>query len=323
MTNRPKFQDLDPWGLRVLERMGPSKLDEPETVSKSHAFPEWCLSRRAFLRVLSSGIALGTVSGMARRAFADTLDDRLVLFVMGVLQPASADDVMRFLDHLYAGEAGSMRPADLSPDTIEQVFARLQQRRLAVLADQNERRMSLTVDGNEALGVELRHLRDTTRLFLLRGPRMLTIPQSRERTRTGVGGDSLAPELRSRIESSTIPAQPSATPKVKLVWSMLNAVFDTGPVVFSRDSNFRLLSFDSLAALSRAGKGDRPTVKANDRGEDELTPQGLALCLGVSFELLMLIQRTRASHYRIFKLKKRTGGEREIQSPRIFLKVVQ
>jgi hypothetical protein len=86
--------------------------------------------------------------------------------------------------------------------------------------------------------------------------------------------------------------------------------------VLSRGATPRFLSFDSLAQLSEA-EGASPA-------QGTMTVSGLALSLGVSSELLRWLRFDRRTrHYRHFTIPKKGGGQRRIESPRLFLKVVQ
>src|SRR3990172_8418592 len=51
--------------------------------------------------------------------------------------------------------------------------------------------------------------------------------------------------------------------------------------------------------------------------------QLFAYILGVSPKLLQAMARFPDRYYRTFKIKKKSGGERQISTPRVFLKVVQ
>ena len=54
-----------------------------------------------------------------------------------------------------------------------------------------------------------------------------------------------------------------------------------------------------------------------------MTISQLALAIGVSPRLLTSFTHKPENHYRTFKIGKKGGGEREISSPRFFLKTVQ
>lgn len=290
------------------------------------------VNRRTLLRGLlygaAGGAALGTL-GLTHRA-GELASEDIVLTMLGILQPASAEEVACVLELLHdaaiaEGMAeGLERPrAGEVSDVVEML-----QRRGAILPVQANpvRRYSMTAAGNRRLSPQLRATRDTTRLFLLHGPRTRIMEMSREGREGEAGGVSPPSNLRSLIDSlgrpfgsteeerSPSPARAQATAGALLWYRHCR----TSPLALSRDTSLRLLSFDNLEQLRLAGGTSGAVSRLR------LSPQGIALSLGVSLPLLRWLRDTRHDrHYRRFSIPKRGGGKRWIESPRIFLKVTQ
>ncbi len=302
------------------------RTDEPT------AWPFPSVNRRTLLRALlygaAGGAALGTL-GLSHRS-ADLTSEDVVLTMLGILQPASAEEVFCVLDLLHEAARSEDLPLDLERPAAGEVAAVVDtlRRRDEILEVQANpvRRYSMTAAGNRRLSPRLRATRDTTRLFLLHGPRARIMEMSREGRKGESGGASPSTNLRSLIDSlgrpfgSTederrpSPARAQATASARL-WSRHCR---TSPLALSRDTSLHFLSFDSLEQLSLAGGTSGVAARLR------LSPQGIALCLGVSLQFLRWLRDTRYDHhYRRFSIPKRGGGVRWIESPQIFLKVTQ
>jgi hypothetical protein len=275
------------------------------------------------LRGAAGGVLVTALPPAARARLLQ--DERIVLTVLGILQPASAEDVFCLLTVLFdttdAEALGLERP---EADQTARMVERLRRSGdLLAVQEKPTRLYSMTLQGNDRLSFGLRETRDKTRLFLLNGPRARIMGMSREE-RAGVsGGASPLIKLRWHIEELVRPygsneGQPSpqhALSDKAVLWLRRCR---TSPQALSRGTALRFLSFDGLDQLRNAGGAIGAT------GNARITSQGIALCLGVSLEMLSWLQiDRRARHYRIFDVAKRGGGRRPIESPRIFLKVVQ
>ena len=293
------------------------------------AWPFAPLHRRALLRALLRGAVgsafLATLPLAARARLLH--DENVVLAVVGILQPASAAEVFCLLEVLFdavaAGDdaTGLERPEETEIAAVIDGLHRSGDI-LAVL-EAPARSYSVTARGNRKLNAGLTQTRDKTRLFLLRGPRARTIGGSREGREGVAGGASPLNRLRSRIEGLGRPFGSAEGQRYLMHAHFASAGLwlrrcRTSPLALSRDAALRLLSFDSIDQLAKAGG------TSNDAGRLRITSKGVALCLGVSSELLGWLQvDRRARHYRVFTIPKRDGGRRRIESPRIFLKVTQ
>lgn len=295
------------------------------------AWPFPSVKRRTLLRALLYGAAgsaaLGTL-GLTHRA-GDLASEDTVLTMLGILQPASAEEVFCVLELLHDAASGDLALDLERPRSgeISEVVDRLQ-RWGAILPVQASpvRRYSMTAAGNRRLSPRLRATRDTTRLFLLHGPRARIMAMSREGREGEPGGASPPANLRSLIDSLGRPLgstegdgnQPPTRAWPVARYRLWSRHCRTSPLALSRDTSLRFLSFDSLEQVSLAGGTSGTPSRLR------LSPQGIALCLGVSLQFLRWLRDARYDrHYRRFSIPKRGGGTRWIESPRIFLKVTQ
>lgn len=290
------------------------------------------VNRRTLLRGLlygaAGGAALGTL-GLTHRA-GDLASEDIVLTMLGILQPASAEEVFCVLELLHDAATSEGMALDLERPRggeISEVVDRLQRRGAILPVQANPvRRYSMTAAGNRRLSPRLRATRDTTRLFLLHGPRARIMAMSREGRKGESGGASPPSNLRSLIDSLGRPLgstegdgnQPATRAWRVARHRLWSRHCRTSPLALSRDTSLRFLSFDSLEQASLAGGTSGTPSRLR------LSPQGIALSLGVSLQFLRWLRDTRHDrHYRRFSIPKRGGGKRWIESPRVFLKVTQ
>ncbi|WP_193369580.1 reverse transcriptase domain-containing protein [Pelagibius marinus] len=290
------------------------------------------VKRRTLLRALlygaASGAALGTL-GLSPRA-GELASEEIVLTMLGILQPASAEEVFCILELLHDAAAAEGMALDLERPRAGEISEAVEalQRQGAILPVQANpvRRYSMTAAGNRRLSPRLRATRDTTRLFLLHGPRARIMEMSREGREGESGGASPPSNLRSLIDSLGRPLgsteddgnQPPTRAWPVARHRLWSRHCRTSPLALSRDTSLRFLSFDSLEQLRLAGGTSGMVSRLR------LSPQGIALSLGVSLQFLRWLRDTRYDrHYRSFAIPKRGGGKRWIESPRIFLKVTQ
>ena len=176
---------------------------------------------------------------------------------------------------------------------------------------------ALTLRGSRSLSKDQRKSRDRQRMFLLKEARQRRIQVSREADATGLGG--VAPSVNARVlqQGAEAKALGLYVPRGQAPWPRISPQqLNTGLSPASRDMfSPPLLSFDSPEQLAIAShrRVDSLTL--------DYTTLGLMLC--VSPKLVQQIAWRPERHYRSFELPKRSGGVREIKSPRVFLKVIQ
>ena len=168
----------------------------------------------------------------------------------------------------------------------------------------------------------LRRARDSARLFLMRRQRNVRVNASGESIDQELDGDSPPTDERPATEGAAQPIEPAADPRTTRlpgrfyrprIIQQLN--LSVGSDIDSPDVYFRYGSFGTLRQLWTASESP-PGARAFSFDE-------LALCIGVTPALLRSMVLWKRRYYRRFEIPKRTGGNRIIEAPRVFLKAVQ
>jgi hypothetical protein len=244
-----------------------------------------------------------------------TLNPNTTLLAVGVLQPTSAAEVRGFLNTLFP-KSGAL------PSTQEVEHFLLQQNEMGRLVRLNANGLpfySLSLHGSYFLTADLRKTRDKFRAYLLRDAHRVRFIESRE-----VAGGDLAGALPASDTSSRVKGR--AANKLgrtafgrrfaygRPYWPRIPRQFanKTGQARSSRDTFPSFLSFESKEQWANASNKDVVWDYV-----------GLGLCLGLSPQLIWNISHQQDRHYRSFEIAKRGGGLRIIESPRVFLKVIQ
>jgi len=257
-------------------------------------------TRRVFLSWLvaacvSSAAPIGSLT--MEPAVANELSDQTILTLLAIAQPACVDEVVQLAaDAFPAVDAPTTAYCNLLLQHYEACGIVMQVRHEPLPL------FSLTASGQASLPLESRLLRDRARLFLLRGHIRCRVRFSRGQHVRGAG-DPPANSLRIDTER-------------------LNTKLSVRDLADVRSGNRRprenlprLLSFDDIEQVKKA-LGDSATAPG-------LSYQGIALCLGISSQLLDWFVDHPDRSYREFTIPKRKGGVRRIASPRVFLKVTQ
>lgn len=177
---------------------------------------------------------------------------------------------------------------------------------------------SLTSAGNRYLSPKLRLLRDKLRAFLLRDAHRARLRLSRDGEVRELTGDSPVVDASSSMKGRE--ANNSFGPRrtgQNYYWPRIQGQFslETGPVNLSRDPFPPMLSFASMEEVTFAAHGAFRNFVFDYNT--------LSVCMGFSPKLLAQIANNPSRHYRQYYLPKKGGGTRKIESPRIFLKVIQ
>ena len=249
------------------------------------------------------------------------LNRELVLWALGVIQPASSQDIKTFLSSMYtdSGPLPSLRDFELELERMHR-FGWIAQ------VSKKYELFSLTEKGNHRFPRKLRHLRDKSRLVLLHAAKNDRFWESEETVQelSGVspGEDvsSTTKEVARPSDSAVLPrtrSRSSARKKGRARWPRLLKQLDisVGLKLVSSDPNFSYYSFPTIASINRA-------CLDNGRGTD-LGLIGLSLALGISARLISSFMHKPGNHYRQFEIGKRGGGKRVISAPRLFLKTTQ
>lgn len=242
------------------------------------------------------------------------LNPQTFLLSLGIVQPANPAEVAHFVEQSLLKENSKV---DLNELTV--LFERWKTDELIQRVHARENLYSLTASGNHSLSKEMRHLRDRTRLFLLKDLRngKIAQPEEAKSELADVSSASLH-DLVSQEEQRPISAlTPLRTThrREPAYWPLLGKQLLVGSTVRSSGNRFRFGSFPSLKACHAAHK--------NGAEGADFNISDLALGIGISARLLSSFMHNERKHYREFEIPKKSGGMRKICAPRTMLKVVQ
>ena len=223
-------------------------------------------------------------------------------WALAVIQPASINEIRGFLSVTLKDE--SVVPHG---DALVIEIRELIKLNDVVKVSVKPSRYSVTRKGEQRLQKRLRHLRDQMRLFLMKNASC-----SKTYISSGVLDQNMDDASSSSSVGTTI--QDAQRPKVSLVadqravWPLVSEQFQIGSVGSSDDTSHHL-SFYSFGKSYFTGALH--------------TTYELAEAIGISARLIASIRKNKPKHYRSFKMPKKTGGTRNIDAPRTFLKVIQ
>jgi retron-type reverse transcriptase len=148
------------------------------------------------------------------------------------------------------------------------------------------------------------------------------VKQSGESHSQEMDGDSPPSDERLSVEEAARPINSTVVPREAQYHGRIyrpriiqQLDFSVGSEEASPDIQLRYGSFANMAQV-RAATGSALAI-------EDLDVEGLAVCIGVSSALLKSILLRKHFYYRRFTIPKRSGGERTIEAPRIFLKAIQ
>jgi len=241
------------------------------------------------------------------------LNAQIILIAVGVLQPARAVEVLGFLETVLP-HAGMMPTADAILN-----FLKERERGghlVRVARDEAGGLYSLTIQGHRFLSPSQRRLRDKLRFYLLRDSHRGKIRELEDGAQRLIGAapivDNSTPE-----KGSVANKIGQRVPSGRSYWPRISKQFDskTGSKAPSSSNFPAWLSFGSLRQCEIALGLESSSFQFN--------LEGLAVCLGVSVKIISQIAAAPNRHYRHFDISKKGGGRRGIDSPRVFLRVIQ
>jgi hypothetical protein len=235
-----------------------------------------------------------------------------LLWVIGVLQPVTASEIRMYLTTVL-DDAGTI-PSDR--DIHKFCLAQTAQQHLVRVLREPDL-FSLTRLGNGYLSEPRRKSRDKARIYLLREAYKSRLTMSCEVDATELDGAAPSSDARPIEKGNEANKFGPVVPSGQTYWPRFSRQLleQTGPSETSRDSFLPLLSFAT---------NDQIAVACRSRDESgSINSLVLGLMLGISPKLIQQISRNTDRHYRSFELAKRGGGVRPIESPRVFLKVIQ
>lgn len=237
----------------------------------------------------------------------------MTLLALGVLQPASAAEVLGFLKTVFidSGETPSL------DDFRNFLNEQCRSGRVIRVIDQSDPYYSLTLLGSYHMPSEIRKSRDKFRAYLLRDSHRLRFIESRgvEELAGVAPAVDASSGVKGRAPNKLVrPATGLRFAHGRAYWPRIQGQFvqKTGPNRQPRDAFPPLLSFISREQAHAA--------LPKDFSFDYV---GLSVCVGVSAQLIWNITRATHKHYRRFEVPKKGGGVRVIESPKVFLKVIQ
>lgn len=240
------------------------------------------------------------------------LNRKTILWAIGVLQPVSAEEISTYFNFVL-NNAGRIP----SKTEIHGFCLDASDRGQLLRVWRNPDLFTLTLQGNHYLSYLQRKARDKARIFLLKDARRDRVWLSREVDAMGLDGVAPPVDVRSTLKGTEANKLGLFVPQGQAYWPRFSQQFsgNTGPSLSSRDIFLPFLSFASPEQLAHAYQTHVKSLT--------LDFTSLGLMLGISPRLIQQISRRSARHYRSFELRKRTGGVRSIDSPRVFLKVIQ
>ncbi len=244
-----------------------------------------------------------------RRAF----NQQTLLWIIGVIQPAAPNEIRNYLLAAFN--------KDESLPTIDEIqkFCFEQERLGRLLRIRRSPNLfSLTLGGNAYFDREYRYARDRERIYLLKTAHRARIGKSREELVKESGGVSPSVDARTLTKRGEANKSGLVVPRVQIYWPRLSKQFSskTGPLQTSRDTDFnQYLSFSNAKQLNLASNSHSETL--------EISANTMGLMIGISPGLIVSFLRKPEKHWRSFSLKKKCGGERIIESPRLYLKIAQ
>ena len=241
-----------------------------------------------------------------------TFNARTILWIIGVLQPVSALEICNYLAAVF-DDVGKLS----DEDAVHRFCLDQTNQGHLIRVTRKPDLFSLSLFGNQYLSEAHRKSRDKSRIYLLRDAYRSRFVTSREVDVTGLGGDAPSVDTRSNIKGTGTNAFGPAVPRDQMRWSRFSRQLSeqTGPSQTSRDATFPYFSFATAKQLALACRGSNENQTINFTS--------LGLMLGISPKLVQQIALNPPRHYRSFKLPKPNGGTRQIESPRVFLKVIQ
>ena len=236
-----------------------------------------------------------------------------LIWLIGVMQPVSA---IELASHLEISFGSDIETPD--KDVIQRFCMEQVRQKCLIRVDRDPDAFSLTSKGNESLSRKHRFARDKVRIYLLKQARGRRVRVTREGFITGLGGAAPPVDERPITKGTEANKIVPVVPRGQSYWPRFSKqlIMETGRSEPSRDIPYLpLLSFKDEKQLSVAAG-----IESSELETDFTT---IGLILGISPKLVMQIHHKPERHYRSFVLKKKGGGERPIESPKVFLKVIQ
>ena len=222
-----------------------------------------------------------------------------ILFALNIIQPVSAKRLSDFYSSIMT-ESNIVNLEYIE----EQIDILLSKHLIAKSNEKPPQEYSLTEKGLGNFSPKNRHRRDLLRIILLNRAKKIKVKSSCSEDMVA-DGETPSLKLRTNLQ---MPA--TIENKVYFQWRRSSKKYnnDLRNTSFSgQDIYLKNLSYSNSISIEK---------DAIDR---------ISLLLGISRQLIHNMTKSNIQHnyYREFSIKKKSGGTRKIQAPRIFLKVVQ
>ena len=256
---------------------------------------------------------------------SNSINFRLLLWANSIIQPATPIEVLYYLRLVLADDG-------VLPDieSLKQHFKELQKIGYVEVVSVKNDLYSITPSGDEKLSANLKKLRDKLRIFLLDKCHKSTKLGMLASTDTkNMGGGSPSLQLRPYIKevphpslswaSGTLPSRP------RQAWVRIFEQLRIGSMSSSQASTPSKGDIGTFipekkviaAPIFYSYKSlNNPLFKNNGI----LT---ISSCIGLTPRLLSSMIKNQDKYYRIFDMRKKSGGVRKISAPRKFMKVTQ
>jgi len=240
------------------------------------------------------------------------LDPTLIFWALGVVQPASKRHIVQYLEASFPNSTVGVTLSEIDRFLLDQ-----EKEGNVMRVWNHPYHFSLTNSGNLFVSGDLRRLRDSARIFLLRdvekGKIRITGDQPSEQ-------DGDAPSFRNgNLHEDARPAKEAVHPHGLNRWPCISTILP----VTERLSQARSPEVDLKLPYYSFSDKNQLAASAAESVERGITPIQVALSIGLSHRLFRFFTHKLNRNYRSFKIRKRDGGERRIDSPRLFLKVTQ
>lgn len=244
---------------------------------------------------------------------SQVLNGQSIVTAIGILQPVRAAEVVGFLQTVLPDGGRMPTPAEML-DFLKEREGMGHVIRVSRSPEAGDT-YSLTLAGHRYLTRRQRRVRDKFRFYLLRDARRRRYKGSVGEAQ-GLVGDAPTVGNRPLVKGSVANKIGQRVPSGRSYWPRVQKQFDfTGSTALPADTFPEWLSFATERQCDVA-IGCR-------EGAFEFRHEGLAAVLGVSPRIISQILANPGRHYRSFKISKRSGEDRSIDSPRVFLKVIQ
>ncbi|MCQ8184056.1 reverse transcriptase family protein [Parvularcula maris] len=233
----------------------------------------------------------------------------IVLWAVGIVQPARAEDVIAFIRLFFEDSSIRISRIRLSDWLAQQADQGLVQYETVGKV----RYFSLAPNSRFVLPKDLRYRRDAMRLFLLKDASTDKVVVPYGEAHNEMDGVSPSSPSRSGLQRSGTNKTPAVFRHRPSYWSRLpRQIFESGRSAAPYGPKFRYYAVENDRRETARESLNRIHSFAS-----------LANLLGISPLLLSRMAFYPDRYYRSFKLRKKSGGEREIYAPRVFLKTVQ